>query len=97
MKNIERVQYNTQLIKANLIYLLGTADAVSTGSLNTSDCAAVLLGEHRYDRGQKIFQFYQENYSSSYNHQLLEVVGVGHNSTPMYNSQIFKAYLNTIF
>lgn len=94
--SVSRSIFNDRFLSSHTTYFLGSSDIVTSGSLNTSDCAAVLLGEHRFDRGNKIFDFIKERYPESPVDRVI-VNGVGHNSSQMFNSEAFKTYLrNTL-
>lgn len=90
-------EVNNRYAQRSVTYLLGTDDVVTTGSLNTRDCAAVLLGEHRYARGQLIHQLMETYFPESEEHDRLDVPGVGHNATSMYGSGQFQQRLSEIF
>jgi hypothetical protein len=68
-----------------LTFLLGTLDLLTSGTLNTRDCEATLLGENRFDRGEKIFDYVQAFFPNQ-NHQKVLVENVGHDAAQMYNS-----------
>jgi len=92
-----RSERNAALAAKRVTYLLGTNDVVTTGSLNTRDCAAVLLGEHRYRRGQLMLQLMETYYTDTENHDRLDVPSVGHNAVDMYQSAVFQERLSAIF
>jgi len=81
-----------QQISRNTIYLLGTDDTQTEGTLNTTDCAAVLLGSNRLERGRNIFNYFETFYPDN-NQQKIEVEGVGHDANAMFNSDEFKNLL----
>lgn len=80
-------------ISRNTIYLLGTDDTNTEGTLNTTDCAATLLGSNRLERGRNIFNFFETFYPGN-NQELIEVPNVGHDANAMFNSEEFKEILN---
>ena len=82
-----------QQISRNTIYLLGTDDTNTEGSLNTTDCAATLLGSNRLERGRNIFNFFETFYADN-NQELIEVPNVGHDANAMFSSDEFKNILN---
>lgn len=82
-----------QQISRNTIYLLGTDDTQTEGTLNTTDCAAVLLGSNRLERGRNIFNYFETFYPDN-NQQKIEVEDIGHNANAMFNSIEFKDLLS---
>lgn len=80
-----------QQVSSNTIYLLGTNDTVTEGTLNTTDCAATLLGSNRLERGRNMFTYFETFYASENNHEKIEVEGVGHDASAMFNSNEFKS------
>lgn len=94
---ISETVLDQQMIGRKITYLLGDNDVVTTGTLNTSDCEAVLLGENRFIRGENIFRWMEETYSGSHAHQKVVVSGVGHNAQEMYASPEFISWLNGLF
>lgn len=94
LSGVNEAQIDQQIIERKVTYLLGTNDVVTTGTLNTNDCEAVLLGENRFLRGQYIFNFIKDNYPSS-PAERVDVDGVGHNAQSMYQSAAFKTWLNS--
>lgn len=93
----ERSTLNAAFAAKPVTYLLGTNDVVTTGTLNTRDCAAVLLGEHRYRRGQLMHQLMETYYSDTEMHDRLDVPNVGHNAVDMYQSGVFRDWLSATF
>jgi len=81
-----------QQISRNTIYLLGLDDTETEGTLNTTDCAATLLGSNRLERGRNIFNFFETFYPEN-NHEVIEVPNVGHDANAMFNSDEFKNLL----
>lgn len=81
-----------QQISRNTIYLLGTNDIQTEGTLNTTDCAATLLGSNRLERGRNIFNFFETFYPEN-NQEVIEVPNVGHDANAMFNSTEFKEFL----
>ena len=93
LNGIAEATVDQQMVERKITYLLGTADTVTTGSLNTSDCAAVLLGEHRYDRGEKLFLLMETLYTDTHQHSKVLVPGIGHNAQAMFQSGPFLNWL----
>lgn len=93
----ERTMLNDAFAGKSVTYLLGTNDVVTTGSLNTRDCAAVLLGEHRYRRGQLMHQLMETYYPDTERHDRLDVPDMGHNAVDMYQSGEFRDWLSATF
>ena len=82
-------ELNTAMIKENLskrdvTLLLGEEDV--TSSALTTTCYAMLLGKHRFDRGQKYFAFLNK-YSSGHNTKLVKIPGADHDRDKVYLSQ----------
>ncbi len=82
-------------IKRRTIYLQGEDDTSTTGTLNTKDCEAILLGENRNKRSLYIQKYFEEYYKSTHNHKRLIVQQVGHNANDIYNSSTFKNHLSS--
>lgn len=82
-----------QQISRSTIYLLGTDDTQTEGTLNTTDCAATLLGSNRFERGRNIFNFFETFYPEN-NQEFIEVPNVGHDANAMFSSEEFKEFLN---
>ena len=82
-----------QQISRNTIYLLGTDDTQTDGTLNTTDCAAILLGSNRLERGRNIFTYFETFYPDN-NQEKIEVPNIGHDGDAMFNSDEFKDLLN---
>lgn len=92
-----RDDINLEFARKNITYLLGTEDTETSGTLNTSNCGAVLLGEHRFNRGENMQLFMETFYPTENNHQKILVPGVGHNGSSMYNSARYKELMQEIF
>ena len=90
VEGADRDSLNARFAARRVLYLLGTDDTVTTGSLNTRDCEAVLLGQHRYERGQLIHQLMDTYFSATEHHDRLDVPGVGHQARAMYQSMVFR-------
>lgn len=97
LQDVERETLEQQFLERKVTYLLGTNDVVTTGTLNTSDCEAVLLGENRFKRGENIFRLMETFYTGTHQHQKITVEGVGHNAQEMYQSTAFLQWLDGIF
>ncbi len=87
------VEITGQQVARKTIYLLGTNDTETSGTLNTTDCAATLLGSDRYHRGLNMFAYFETFYTSQHNHAKVEVPGVGHDAQKMFNSDEFLGLL----
>ena len=74
-----------RFVSRRLTFLLGTLDLLTSGTLNTRDCAANLLGENRFDRGEKIVA-YVDAFFPDNDHQKVLVDNVGHDPAQMYNA-----------
>ncbi len=68
-------------------FLIGSLDIFTGGTLNTTDCAAVLLGENRFDRTEKMLE-YMNAFHSGHLHSRKVVNNVGHDAAEMYNSSV---------
>lgn len=74
-----------RFVSRRLTFLLGTLDLLTSGTLNTRDCEATLLGDNRFDRGEKIVDYVNAFFPDN-NHQKVLVDNVGHDAARMYNS-----------
>ncbi|MGJ3234909.1 hypothetical protein [Marivirga sp.] len=92
-----REELNEKFIRKKITYLLGTSDTQTSGSLNTNNCAAVLLGEHRFNRGENMQLLMETFYQNEHNHQKKLVQNIGHNGNSMYNSNSYKELMLQIF
>lgn len=82
-----------RVVERKLSYFLGDQDVVTTGSLNTSDCEAVLLGENRFRRGENFFLLLETNYTATHQAEKIVVPGIGHNAQGMFQSPPFLSWL----
>jgi hypothetical protein len=82
-----------QQVTRSTTYLLGSNDTSTTGSLNTTDCQATLLGSNRVKRGENMYLYMQTYYGTTNKHEKIIVNNVGHDGNAMYNSTEFKQYL----
>lgn len=92
-----REDLNQSFKSKKITYLLGTKDTQTSGTLNTNSCAAVLLGEHRFNRGENMHLFMETFYPNEHQHEKVLVEGVGHNGNSMYNSNSYKELMLQIF
>lgn len=72
-----------RLVSRDVVYMVGTADT-GEAALDMT-CGAMLQGEHRYARGLTLSQYMNAFYPEN-DHGLVEVAGVAHSSTLMYQS-----------
>jgi hypothetical protein len=72
-----------RLVSRDVVYMVGTADTGEEALDMT--CGAMLQGEHRYSRGLANHHYVDTLYPAS-DQELVEVAGVGHSSTRMYQS-----------
>ncbi len=93
LNGIEKTTVAEQQISRNTIYLLGENDTSTTGTLNTEDCAATLLGSNRFKRGENMFRFMDTFYNGQNDHHKITVPNVGHDGEAMFNSPEFKTFL----
>ena len=85
--------FNSQFINRSITYLLGNGTG-SDPALNTTDCAATLLGSSRYNRGENMFRYLELVFpGGSHKHQKTIVNGIGHDGQGMYQSPEFRALL----
>ncbi len=96
LNGITEATVDQQVISRKITYLLGTNDVSTTGTLNTTDCEATLLGQNRFKRGENIFRLMETNHSTTQQNAKVTVNGVGHDGQAMYQSSEFKTWLNTI-
>jgi hypothetical protein len=85
---------DTRITTRKLTYLLGTQDIVTTGTLNTADCEAVLLGENRFRRGENIYRLVETRFPALQQSEKVLVNGVGHNGQQMFQSAEFISWLS---
>ncbi len=93
VQQIDEATAKDQFLNRKIVYLLGTEDTVTTGTLNTTDCAATLLGINRYQRGLNMYDYLEEFFPTVHQHRILEVNGVGHDAQAMFGSEVFKDFL----
>ncbi|GAA4801450.1 hypothetical protein GCM10023330_04150 [Litoribaculum gwangyangense] len=93
LSGIEQSVITEQQVTRNTTYLLGSNDTSTVGSLNTSECQAVLLGENRLKRGENMFLYMETFYPTTNNHKKIIVNNVGHDANSMFNSSEFKQYI----
>ncbi|MCB0534681.1 MAG: Ig-like domain-containing protein [Saprospiraceae bacterium] len=93
LTGVTEATVDQQIVGRKITYLLGTSDTVAGGTLNTTDCEAVLLGANRFKRGEHIFSLLETNYPGVHNSQKVLVPGVGHDAQGMYQSAVFRGLL----
>lgn len=94
---VSEATVDQQLINRRVTYLLGTNDTLTTGTLNTTDCGPVLLGAHRFDRGENMFRFVETFFADTHQHGKVIVPGVGHDGREMFQSGPFVNWLRDEF
>ncbi|AEM69585.1 hypothetical protein Murru_0534 [Allomuricauda ruestringensis DSM 13258] len=82
-----------QQVSRSTIYFLGSDDTSTTGTLNTTDCQATLLGSNRFNRGSNMYEYMETFYPSTHNHREVIVPNVGHDANGIFNSSEFKQYV----
>ena len=88
---------NSRFTQRNITYLLGTNDINTGGTFNNVDCKATLLGNNRFDRGEKMFDYMETFHTGNHTHQKVLVDNVGHNPNTMFNSSASKdLFLNLL-
>lgn len=92
LSSVSQTVYNDHFANRSITYLLGNGEGPD-GSLNTTDCSAVLLGPTRYERGENMFRYMDLVYGDEHQHKRTIVPGVGHDGAGMYRSDTFKALL----
>jgi hypothetical protein len=93
LEGIEQSVITEQQVTRNTTYLLGSNDTSTSGSLNTTDCQAILLGENRLKRGENMYLYMQTFYGATNNHEKIIVNNVGHDANGMFNSSEFQQYI----
>jgi hypothetical protein len=88
-------EINDQFVNRSVTYLLGNG-AGPDGALNTSDCAATLLGPSRYERGENMYRYMNLVYGDNHNHKRSIVPGIGHDGAGMYRSDAFQILLQNL-
>ncbi len=88
--------FNNQFTSRSVTYLLGNGTG-SDPALNTTDCAATLLGSSRYNRGENIFRYMELAYpGGDHQHKKTIVNGIGHDGQGMYQSPEFRMLLGQL-
>lgn len=95
LNGITEATVDAQVVGREITYLLGTNDVSTTGTLNTTDCEATLLGQNRFKRGENIFRLMETNYTNTQQNEKVTVNGVGHDGQAMYQSTEFRTWLNS--
>ena len=93
LDGVDAATLTAQQVSRNTIYLLGSDDISTTGTLNTTDCQATLLGSNRFARGENMFTYMETFYTSTHNHRKIIVPNVAHDANGMFNSSEFKQYV----
>ena len=95
LNGVRKDEFNLNFIQREIIYLLGNGSGTD-GALNTTDCAATLLGSSRYQRGENIFLYMNEYHNNDHSHSRTIVNGIGHDGENMYKSTEFRQLLKEI-
>lgn len=82
-----------QQVTRNTTYFLGSNDTSTTGTLNTSDCQATLLGSNRVIRGENMLTYMETFYQTTHNHRNIIVPNVAHDANGIFNSAEFKQFM----
>ena len=85
---------NNRYINRKIDYLLGEDDIVTTGTLNTEDCEAILLGKNRFQRGANMYDYMSKFHADSLMHSKTVVPEVGHDGQFMFNSTTALSLVN---
>ena len=96
LSGVEESTVDRQIIERQVVYLLGSSDTSTSGTLNTADCEAVLLGPNRFKRGEYLYLLMQANHSGAHNSRKIIVNGVGHDAQGMYQSMAFRTLLREL-
>ena len=88
-------EIDANLLGRSFTYFLGNGSQAD-GALNTTNCAAVLLGSSRFTRGENIFRWLETEYAGQHNSTKAIVEGIGHDGQGMYQSNEFKALLGEL-
>lgn len=86
-----------QIVERQITYLLGDADTITSGTLNTTDCAAVLLGPNRFKRGEYFYSLLEARYNGIHRSRKVLVPGIGHDAQGMYQSGAFRTLIRDLF
>ncbi len=92
---LDGVEKNTlvqRLGSMNAVLFHGENDTSTSGTLNTNDCQAVLLGSNRLERGRN-YNNYLNTYFQGNNTDFVIVPNAAHDAATMYSSEEFKDYL----
>ncbi|WP_224488053.1 Ig-like domain-containing protein [Robertkochia flava] len=81
-----------RLGSVNMVLFHGENDTSTTGTLNTNDCEAVLLGSDRLERGRN-YNNYLNTYFPANNCDFTIVPNAAHDAGAMYGSEAFTQYL----
>ena len=95
LSNTSESVLNDQFKNRKITYLLGNGTGAD-GALNESDCAAVLLGSSRYQRGKNMYRFMELEFGESHQHERVIVEGIGHDGQAMYQSATFRMLLQNL-
>lgn len=95
LSNTSESVLNDQFKNRKITYLLGNGTGAD-GALNESDCAAVLLGSSRYQRGENMYRFMELEFGESHQHERVIVEGIGHDGQAMYQSATFRMLLQNL-
>lgn len=87
-----KAAFDDQFVKRGITYILGNGSGTDN-SLNTTDCAATLLGPSRYLRGEAMFRYMELRYPGQHHHKKVIVPGVMHDGRAVYQSATFRTFL----
>ncbi len=90
-----RDQIRAQYPRRNLLYILGAKDIDTDSPVFDSDCAAMLQGENRLERGRVYFNYLQHYFGGQRQaiHDLAFVPDAGHSAREIFHSDSAKAFL----
>ena len=91
MNSLSEVQIINNLSR-NVTLLLGELDI--TSSLLTTTCYATLLGDNRFDRGSKYYQFLNKYYPN-HNYRKVTIPGADHDRNKIYLSPEGLSFINS--
>ncbi len=93
LNDVTSATLEEQQVTRNTTYFLGGNDTSTTGTLNTSDCQATLLGSNRVARGENMFTYMETFYQTTHNHRKIIVPNVAHDANGIFNSMEFKQFI----
>jgi pimeloyl-ACP methyl ester carboxylesterase len=81
-----REKIEREYVARNVTYLLGTEDNDTAHPALDRSCQAMAQGPHRYARGHAYFRYLAQRHLDKLKHRIIDVPGVGHDSSGMLTS-----------